>query len=160
MTTSSLFPARPAGWWRCLRPFVALGLNLLLAACAYQGYQYPSGSPQSQPPSSRPSVQPPVQTPKQPSQTIKPLPSAPRSSRPQQTRSGNHPRYAPPPDVAAYWDNTLGVYVVKGQSLFYRQRLYYRWSNGWYSAGRPSGPWEAIDGVRVPPGLRSRYPAR
>ncbi|OHC12002.1 MAG: hypothetical protein A2002_07475 [Pseudomonadales bacterium GWC1_66_9] len=158
MKIRSLFPARSAGLPRRLRPFGVLGLTLLLAACAHQDYDHP---PEPRPaPTLRPPVQrPPAQVPRQPSQTIKALPSSPKAASPQQSRGGNHPRYAPPPDVDAYWDNSLGVYVVKGRPLYYRERLYYRWNDGWYSSGRPNGPWETVEGPSVPPGLRSRHPA-
>jgi len=159
MKIRSPFPAKSAGLPRHLRPFGVLGLTLLLAACAHQDYDHP---PEPRPaPTQRPPVQrPPAQVPRQPSQTIKALPSSPKAASPQQSRGGNHPRYAPPPDVDAYWDNSLGVYVVKGRPLYYRERLYYRWNDGWYSSGRPNGPWETVEGPSVPPGLRSRHPAR
>ncbi|WP_039804884.1 hypothetical protein [Azotobacter chroococcum] len=159
MKIRSPFPAKSAGLPRRLRPLGVLGLTLLLAACAHQDYDHP---PEPRPaPTQRPPVQrPPAQVPRQPSQTIKALPSSAKAATPQQSRGGNHPRYAPPPDVDAYWDNSLGVYVVKGRPLYYRERLYYRWNDGWYSSGRPNGPWETVEGPSVPPGLRSRHPAR
>lgn len=140
-----------------LRPLAVLGLALLLGACAHQDYDY-GYPPDSRRPTQtqQPPVQrPPVRTPSNPTQTIKALPSQ-RST--QRSSGGNHPRYAPPPHADAYWDNQLGVYVVKGQPLYYRERLYYRWNDGWYSSGRPNGPWESIEGPGVPPGLRRRYP--
>jgi len=149
------FPARLAGRLCRLRPLGVLGLILLLSACAHQGYDYPSE--QHPAPTQRPPMQkPPAQVPPQPQQTIKALPPKSGSSPP--ARSGNHPRYAPPPDVDAYWDNNLGVYVVRGRPLYYRERLYYRWNDGWYSSGRPNGPWETVEGPSVPPGLRRSHP--
>ena len=69
----------------------------------------------------------------------------------------SHPRYAPPPHVAAHWDNRPGVYVVEGRELYYRERLYYRWDGDWFCAARPDGPWEPVAPPSVPPGLRERY---
>lgn len=149
-SSSPPLPAKSAGLLHRLRPLGVLSLALLLAACAHQDYGRPA-------PTQRPPVQrPPAQMPPQPRQTIKALP--PKAASPQRSQSGNHPRYAPPPDVDAYWDNSLGVYVVKGRPLYYRERLYYRWNDGWYSSGRPSGPWESVEGPSVPPGLRRRHP--
>ncbi|MFD1693484.1 hypothetical protein ACFSHR_24590 [Azotobacter chroococcum] len=77
MKIRSPFPARSAGLPRHLRPFGMLGLTLLLVACAHQDYDHP---PEPRPaPTQRPPVQrPPAQVPRQPSQTIKALPSSPR----------------------------------------------------------------------------------
>ncbi len=69
----------------------------------------------------------------------------------------SHPRYAPPPGAPAHWNNQLGVYVVEGSNLYYRERLYYRWDGDWYCAGRPNGPWEPVELHSVPPGLRGRH---
>src|SRR5690606_3472846 len=93
---------------------VALGVTLLLAACAGTPYEaegpVPPAKPVPQAPAPRGPViaPPPIQTP--------PAPQTPSVQR-------SHPRYAPPPHAAAHWDNRLGVYVVEGTDLFYRERL-------------------------------------
>ncbi|UTW07346.1 hypothetical protein [Pseudomonas benzenivorans] len=69
-----------------------------------------------------------------------------------------HPRYAPPPGVQSHWDGSLGVYVLEGaRDLYYRERTYYRWSQGWSWATSPQGPWQPTDSGGVPPGLFRRY---
>ncbi|KGK83718.1 MULTISPECIES: hypothetical protein [Pseudomonas] len=126
----------------------ALGATLLLAACAGTPYEaerpVPPAKPVPQAPAPRGPViaPPPIQAP--------PAPRAPSVQR-------SHPRYAPPPHAAAHWDNRLGVYVVEGTELFYRERLYYRWDGDWYCSGRPDGPWDPVAPPSVPPGLRNRY---
>ena len=66
----------------------------------------------------------------------------------------SHPRYAPPPGGNAYWDPALGVYVIQGaDKLYYRERVYYRWSRGWTWASSPNGPWQPTDSSGVPAGL-------
>ncbi|QLF94555.1 hypothetical protein HW090_15655 [Pseudomonas sp. ABC1] len=80
------------------------------------------------------------------------VPSVPRVPSVQKA----HPRYAPPPQGRAHWDNNLGVYVLEGE-VYYRERLYYRWSDGWYCSGRLDGPWESVDMPSVPTGLRDRH---
>ena len=120
---------------------------LLLGACAGNPYRAPeptrdSGPPVSAPPRGPVSTPPPVRTP--------PAPRPPATQK-------SHPRYAPPPHAAAHWDNRLGVYVVEGQDLFYRERLYYRWDSDWYCASRPGGPWEPVAPPSVPTGLRSLH---
>lgn len=127
-----------------------VAMALLLSACAgtpqrpvYEPVP-PARAPETPAPPARPGPvisPPPVQAP--------PAPSRPATQR-------SHPRYAPPPHVAAHWDNNLGVYVVEGRDLYYRERLYYRFDRGWYCAPRPDGPWEAVPLPSVPPGLRSR----
>ena len=102
-------------------------LVLLLAACSSQR--------QSSPSAPRPVIK---------------APTAPSITQ------ASHPRYAPPPGVAAYWDNRLGVYVLKGQAIYYRQRLFYRYAGQWQCASHPNGPWEHIAITNVPPGLRQR----
>jgi hypothetical protein len=70
----------------------------------------------------------------------------------------SHPRYAPPPGARSHWDGRLGVYVVEGAAhLYYRERTYYRWSQGWSWSTSPQGPWQPTDGGGVPPGLFRRY---
>ena len=72
--------------------------------------------------------------------------------------SSNHPRFAPPPGAQSQWDAALGVYVVSGKAdLFYRERTYYSWDNGWYWSTQASGPWQAADSTAIPPGLHRRY---
>lgn len=69
-------------------------------------------------------------------------------------RQHSHPRYAPPPGGNAYWDQRLGVYVLQGRrDLYYRERVYYRWSRGWSWANTPQGPWQPTDSSGVPAGL-------
>lgn len=76
----------------------------------------------------------------------------------QPTVSKAHPRYAPPPGAQSHWDGSLGVYVVEGsRDLYYRERTYYRWSNGWSWATSAQGPWQSTDSSGVPPGLYRRY---
>jgi hypothetical protein len=70
----------------------------------------------------------------------------------------SHPRYAPPPGVDSHWVGRLAVYVVAGaRDLYYRERTYYRWNNGWSWATNPQGPWQPTDSSGVPPGLYRRY---
>ncbi|MBK3867765.1 hypothetical protein GFL09_08700 [Pseudomonas stutzeri] len=124
------------------------GLVLLLAACAGTPYDTAPQEPAARPVPRLPEPAGPV---------ISPPPiKAPPAPRPPSTRK-SHPRYAPPPHVAAHWDNRLGVYVVEGRDLYYRERLYYRWDGDWFCAGRPDGPWEPVAPPSVPPGLRNRY---
>ncbi len=97
----------------------------------------------------------PVQVPARPAQPITPPPSATiRSAVGTGQGQATHPRYAPPPGVDAHWSDSLGVYVVNGQPLYYRQRVFYRYVNGWQSSASPDGPWEHISPGRVPSGLR------
>lgn len=78
---------------------------------------------------------------------------APRDDKPANAQQ-SHPRYAPPPGGNAYWDPTLGVYVIQGSTrLYYRERVYYRWNRGWNWASSPSGPWQPTDSSGVPAGL-------
>ncbi|TXH93897.1 MAG: hypothetical protein E6Q72_06825 [Pseudomonas sp.] len=66
----------------------------------------------------------------------------------------SHPRYAPPPGGNAYWDPALTVYVIQGSPrLYYRERVYYRWSRGWSWASSPVGPWQPTDSSGVPAAL-------
>lgn len=121
---------------------------LLLAACAGQAPVQPQPPTQ---PETRPLPAPPViRTP------IERAPISAPAPRPPSSTQRTHPRYAPPPGAPSHWDNQLGVYVVEGASLYYRERLYYRWDGDWYCAGRPDGPWEPVAPSSVPPGLRNR----
>lgn len=75
---------------------------------------------------------------------------------PQQAQ--NHPHFAPPPGGNSYWDAGLGVYVLKGsRDLYYRERTYYRWADGWNWASKPQGPWQPTDSSGVPGGLGRKY---
>lgn len=123
----------------------AMILALLLGACAGNPYQTPE-------PTRRP---PPVSEPREPVASPPPV-RTPPAPRPPATQK-SHPRYAPPPHAAAHWDNRLGVYVVEGRDMFYRERLYYRWDGDWYCAGRPDGPWEPVAPPSVPTGLRGLH---
>ena len=72
--------------------------------------------------------------------------------------SKSHPRFAPPPGVSSHWDGALGVYVLDAESsTYYRQRTFYRWSDGWSRAGSLQGPWESVDSTGIPPALYRRY---
>lgn len=72
-----------------------------------------------------------------------------------------HPRYAPPPAVKSHWNPALGVYVVEGvNDLYYRERVFYRYADGWSWSPRPGGPWQSIDSTGVPPGLYRHYLSR
>ena len=143
MTATIRHPMQPR---RIINIAGALSLALLLSACA--GNPYQSSEPASRPVPPAPQTREPVASP--------PPTRTPPAPRPPATQK-SHPRYAPPPHAAAHWDNRLGVYVVDGRDLFYRERLYYRWDGDWYSAGRPDGPWEPVAGPSVPPGLRGLH---
>lgn len=129
-----------------LKGAAVVASTLVLVACANNPYstspQLPE--PRQRPPQTRPSVPvpPPIQTP--------PTPRAPAIQK-------AHPRYAPPPHGSAHWDNRLGVYVLEGRQLFYRERLYYRWNGDWFCAGHPDGPWEPVAPPSVPTGLRGLH---
>ncbi|MBB3101798.1 hypothetical protein [Azomonas macrocytogenes] len=127
-----------------------LTFALLVSACSSQAPR-PDAPPATPAPQTTPS-----QPPRTPGPIISPPPvqTTPVPSKPSTQRS--HPRYAPPPGVASYWDNNLGVYVVKGRDLYYRQRLFYRFDGDWQCSSRPDGPWESVALPSVPPGLRNR----
>ncbi|MDH1010551.1 hypothetical protein N5J43_11860 [Pseudomonas nicosulfuronedens] len=128
---------------------LALGAMLVLGGCVVQPQQ---------------PEQPPVQTPP-PSQPSKPIPPAKTSSSPitpqpskPATATKRPTQFAPPPGGKGRWDASLGVYVIQGQKdLFYRQRTYYHWDNGWYWGVGPQGPWTETDSSGVPPGLTRKY---
>ena len=121
---------------------------LLLTACAAQppAPVQPPSQPEVRPTPAPPVIRPPIER----------APISAPAPRPPSSTQRTHPRYAPPPGAPSHWDNQLGVYVVEGASLYYRERLYYRWDGDWYCAGRPDGPWEPVAPSSVPPGLRSR----
>ena len=128
------------------RRLALLAVTLALTACAGRVEQ-PRPQPMPQPPVVQP---PPLRT---------PIPRTPIQAPPERAPAAiqrSHPRYAPPPGAPAHWNNQLGVYVVEGSNLYYRERLYYRWDGDWYCAGRPDGPWEPVAPHSVPPGLRGR----
>lgn len=123
-----------------------LSLVLGLSACAVHrppvqtGPTIPSSGPATQP-GTRPSTQPST-----------PAPPAPR---PIPRTSAT---FAPPPGAESHWDGKMGVYVLDEQpDTFYRQRTYYRWSNGWSRSISPNGPWEETNVQGVPPGLSKQY---
>ena len=69
-----------------------------------------------------------------------------------------HAHFAPPPDGPSHWDPQLQVYVLQNSPhLYYRQRTYYRWNNGWTWSTSPSGPWQETDSSGVPPGLSKQF---
>ncbi len=122
-----------------------IGLALGMSACAVQRPEQPPAPPIETLPSGSPSTHaaPPVGTPTTPAKP------APRTSA----------SFAPPPGGASHWDPKLGVYVLENQpDTYYRQRTYYRWSDGWTWSTSPQGPWEATDGNGVPPGLGRMHP--
>jgi len=112
-------------------------------------------------------VQPPVP------QSQEPIPSLPGKSQPgtphnvpQTAPPANTPapgpktssHFAPPPGGNSHWDARLGVYVLdNATNTFYRQRTYYRWSNGWSWSLSPDGPWQETDVSGVPPGLSRQF---
>ncbi|MFF7708308.1 hypothetical protein [Pseudomonas sp. NPDC007930] len=122
-------------------------LLLALAACTSQ-------RPAQQPAPGLPTIpqgpvtQPPPSTPSIPSTPVpaKPLPRTSAS-------------FAPPPSGPSHWDQGLGVYVLENANgVYYRQRTYYRYSNGWAWATSPNGPWQPTDSGGVPPGLGQLHP--
>jgi hypothetical protein len=126
---------------------LVLTLALGLGACTVQ-------SPVSQPPQQPqpPSKTAPATTPGAKPAVSKPTPAA----RPAPRTSAS---FAPPPSGPSHWDQALGVYVLDNQpGVYYRQRTYYRWSNGWGWATSPAGPWEPTDSSGVPPGLGRQHP--
>ncbi|SEM72180.1 hypothetical protein SAMN04487857_104232 [Pseudomonas sp. ok272] len=124
-----------------------LSLVLGLSACAVQG---PTPTPSARPippsgPSTRPQPSTPPGKPVTPNKPGKPLPRTSAT-------------FAPPPGGNSHWDARLGVYVLDDQSnVFYRQRTYFRWSNGWSRSISPNGPWEDTDIHGVPAGLGKQF---
>lgn len=122
-----------------------ISLALGLSACTVHQPREPEREPL-----------PPIETAPPPGPVIKPGPSVPKPSvtptpKPMPRTSAS---FAPPPGGASHWDPKLGVYVLEGKTnTFYRQRTYYRWSNGWSWATNPEGPWQDTDSSGVPGGL-------
>ena len=80
---------------------------------------------------------------------------------PPSNQSPSHPRYAPPPGGHSHWDASLGVYVLENADhLYYRERTYYRWNQGWSWSSGPQGPWQPSDDSRVPAALGKHYRGR
>ena len=133
---------------------IALLSLSILAGCTYQ-LPPTDRLPPRQPewPQTKPDR--PIPPEHRPKPALKPAP-APKPKQPPE-RQASHPRYAPPPGVAAEWDNRLGVYIVKGTPVYYRERVYYRWNRTWHSAFRLSGPWEPVELSQVPRGLQGLH---
>ena len=148
MTTHIALPAVPNP--RFGLPLICLLLTL--AGCAGQGPYHEPDEPEWEPSRKPPAVQSPPQS--------RPLPPPPPQSQPpkQAPRLKAHPRFAPPPGGNCYWDTGLGVYVLEGQrNVFYRERVYYRWDNGWSYSNGPHGPWQPTDSSGVPAGLGRHF---
>ncbi|MDH4612068.1 hypothetical protein [Pseudomonas sp. BN102] len=150
MTTYTALPAAPST--RFGLPLICLVLTL--AGCAGQGPYHEPTEPDWEPPH-EPSRQPPaVQTPPQ----QRPMPPAQPQPPKQAPRMKAHPRFAPPPGGNCYWDTGLGVYVLEAEhNVFYRERVYYRWDNGWSYSNGPHGPWQPTDSSGVPAGLGRHF---
>ncbi|CRM32530.1 hypothetical protein [Pseudomonas sp. 31 R 17] len=120
-----------------------LSLVVGLSACAV--HRPPPGPTGPTIPPSGPSTQPDTKPSGPVTPPPKPLPS-------------KSPTFAPPPGAASHWDGKMQVYVLDDQpDTFYRQRTYYRWSNGWSRSISPNGPWEETSVQGVPPGLSKQY---
>lgn len=126
---------------------LAVGLS---ACTAHQPYEQPSPPIESVPPHQGPAVKPlpggqPSTQPEKPAAIPKPMPRTSAS-------------FAPSPGGASHWDPKLGVYVLeKKTNVFYRQRTYYRYDNGWSWSLNPDGPWQETDSSGVPGGLGRAY---
>lgn len=121
-----------------------LALLLGLSACSVQ----------------RPAPQPapPLPTIPEGPATQPPAPAAPAPTQPK-AAPRTSASFAPPPSGPSHWDANLGVYVLDdAQGVYYRQRTYYRYSDGWAWATSPSGPWQGTDSSGVPPGLGRLHP--
>lgn len=125
----------------------------LTAACAVQHPGSQSSEQSSEPiqtipgPSSTPQPGTPRTAPQTPPSAPIPAPGPKTSS-----------HFAPPPGGNSHWDARLGVHVLDNvPNTFYRQRTYYRWSNGWTWSTSPSGPWQETDASGVPPGLSRQF---
>lgn len=145
MTTHSIHPAGPSS--RFGLPLICILLTL--AGCTGPG-GYRDDYPDWEPAPRQPSAQTPAQT--------RPMPPAQPQPPKQAPRMKAHPRFAPPPGGNCYWDTGLGVYVLEGQrNTFYRERVYYRWDNGWNYSNSPQGPWQPTDASGVPAGLGRKF---
>jgi hypothetical protein len=127
-------------------------LLVLLAGC--------SAPPISSEPPQQPFPLPPSTTPDTPQRSTQQPKSAPLPTQtPASTRMKAHPHFAPPPGVSSYWDTQLGVYVLdQVPNLYYRERTYYRWNDGWSWATYANGPWKDTDSSGIPPGLNRLHP--
>jgi hypothetical protein len=86
------------------------------------------------------------------------LPTSTSTSTSTSTQSPAHPRFAPPPGGHSHWDSALGVYVLENAAqVYYRERTYYRWNNGWSWSSSAQGPWQSTDSSGVPAGLGRHY---
>lgn len=131
--------------YRAAARITLLGLVMGLSACAVQ----PTG-PRSQEPIQTLPGKTPSGTPSTPRPT--PTPKAPAAG---PKTSAN---FAPPPGGNSHWDARLGVHVLDDQTdTFYRQRTYYRWSNGWTWSTSRNGPWQETDSSGVPAGLGKQF---
>ena len=123
-----------------------LTLALGLSACVVN-QPYEPTAPSTPMPMPQPSPQP----------SGKPLPDMP-IPKPPKPLPRTSATFAPPPGGPSHWDARMGVYVLDDQTnVFYRQRAYYRWNNGWSRAVSPNGPWEETDISGVPPGLSRQF---
>ncbi|WP_374442407.1 hypothetical protein [Pseudomonas panipatensis] len=130
---------------------LALAALLALGGCVAQQPQPESPPPGSQPGGNSAGA---TRQPNKPAPRTAITPSPSGSS----AKSRSHTQFAPPPGGTGRWDASLGVYVIQGQKdLYYRQRTYYHWADGWYWGVSPNGPWTATDASGVPPGLNRRY---
>lgn len=103
---------------------------------------------------------PPIETAPRQGPAVKPLPGGQPGTQPSKpaatpkTMPRTSASFAPPPGGASHWDPRMGVYVLENKTnTFYRQRTYYRWSNGWSWSLSPDGPWQETDSSGVPGGL-------
>jgi hypothetical protein len=129
--------------YRAVARITLLGLVMGLSACAVQ----PTGPRNQEPIPDLPGKTRPAIKPGSPS-----IPQAPAAA---PKTSSN---FAPPPGGNSHWDPRLGVHVLDDQAdTFYRQRTYYRWSNGWTWSTSRNGPWQDTDASGVPAGLSRQF---
>ncbi len=129
--------------YRAAARITLLGLVMGLSACAVQ----PTGPRNQEPIPTLPGKTQPAVKPSAPA-----IPQAPAAA---PKTSSN---FAPPPGGNSHWDPRLGVHVLDNQTdTFYRQRTYYRWSNGWTWSTSPDGPWQDTDVSGVPAGLSKQF---
>ncbi|WP_052659131.1 hypothetical protein [Pseudomonas sp. LFM046] len=147
MTTQTALPAAPNT--RFGLPLICLLLTL--GGCVAQGPYVEPGEPERGPSPKAPTVQAPAPQ-QRPMPPVEPQPPKPAP------RMKAHPRFAPPPGGNCYWDTGLGVYVLEGEdNIFYRERVYYRWDNGWSYSNGAHGPWTPTDASGVPAGLGRHF---